>query len=117
MTPLLNAGDWAVVVRDTVRRGAVVVVDHPERPGLPMVKRLVGVPGDLIGDRRLEADEWWVEGDNAAASTDSRTLGPVTRAAMAGRVLAVYWPPERARWVAGTVGVPSNKPPRLPSEP
>ena len=97
MSPALHAGEWAVAVRGPARRGAVVVVEHPTRPGFDMVKRLRGFPGDSVGGRILDADEWWVEGANEGASIDSRTLGPVPRAAIKGRVVAVYAPLRRAR--------------------
>ena len=45
-----------------------------------------------MGDRILGADEWWVEGDLAAASTDSRQFGPVAGDALTAKVLLIYWP-------------------------
>lgn len=98
MAPALLPGDWALAlpVRG-LRRGDVVVVEHPDRPGFEMVKRLVATPGDVIaGGRALGADEWWVEGDDAE-STDSRQFGPVGRRAIKARLRLVYWPPERRR--------------------
>jgi signal peptidase I len=64
-----------------------------------MVKRVVGVPGDDIEDgaRTLGRGEYWVEGDNADASTDSREFGPVRRADLLGRAWLRYWPVERWR--------------------
>ncbi len=100
MAPTLVPGDWAVVARSSsYRRGHVVVVEHPGRPGYEMVKRLVGLPGDRVGDRTLAVDEHWVEGDYERASTDSRQFGPVRAGAVKARVLLVYWPPERRRRV------------------
>ena len=98
MAPALLAGDWVLAARaGTIRRGDVVVLVHPLRPRREMVKRVTGVPGDeLAPDRRLGPDEWFVAGDNPGASTDSRELGPVPSSAISGRVLFVYWPPERA---------------------
>jgi len=97
MSPALQPGDWALAVRaHRTRRGDVVVVRHPLRPGLELVKRVTGGPGDRVRpDRVLGPDEWFVEGDDAEASTDSRNLGPVPEAAFAGRVAFVYWPPGR----------------------
>ena len=41
MAPILLPGDWVVVVAQrTYRRGAVVVVEHPGRPGYEIIKRL-----------------------------------------------------------------------------
>ena len=86
MAPTLLDGDWLLCRRVgpayAVRAGDVVVVERPDRPGLLLVKRAV----------RREADGWWVEGDNAAASDDSRLFGPVPDSLVLARVLARYWP-------------------------
>lgn len=99
MRPALDPGDWALAVTArTIRRGAVVVVEHPGRPGFEMVKRVVAVPGDPMPDgRALGAGQLWVEGDAAGDSTDSRQFGPVGREHVRGVVLVVYWPPDRRR--------------------
>ncbi len=100
MAPTLLPGDWALVVAPrSFHRDVVVVVEHPGRPGYEMVKRLVGVPGDTVGERVLGGDEWWVEGDFAQASTDSRHFGSVTRQELKAKVVAVYWPASRRRRV------------------
>jgi type IV secretory pathway protease TraF len=62
-----------------------------------MVKRVGGGPGELIGDRVLAPDEYWVEGDREEASTDSRHFGPIRREQVKAKVLLVYWPKERRR--------------------
>ena len=101
MRPALEPGDWALAVAPSrIRRGGVVVVEHPARPGFEMVKRVAAVPGDAAPDGRvLGADEFWVEGDASDASTDSRAFGPVGRANVKGSVRFVYWPPQRRRFV------------------
>ena len=100
MAPTLVPGDWALVVSpDRYRRGEVVVVEHPGKPGYEMVKRIVGTPGDRIGERVLADDEYWVEGDYAQASTDSRQFGPITDDGLKAKVLLIYWPVERRRVV------------------
>jgi len=97
MAPTLLVGDFALAVRPgRLRRGDVVVVEHPSRPGFEMVKRITGAEGDLTPDGRiLGRDEWWVEGDNPAESTDSRHFGPVRSDLVRAKVLLVYWPPSR----------------------
>ena len=98
MVPTLAPEDWALVVTPrSYRRADVVVVEHPGRPGYEMVKRLVGVPGDAVGDRVLGSDEWWVQGDHEASSTDSRHFGPVRAAELKAKVVWVYWPKDRRR--------------------
>ena len=100
MAPTLAPGDWALVATPSrYEREDVVVVEHPGRPGYEMVKRIVGVPGDQVGDRVLDDDEYWVVGDYEPASTDSRQFGPVRADELKAKVLLVYWPPERRRRV------------------
>jgi nickel-type superoxide dismutase maturation protease len=87
MAPGLQPGDWLVATRrGSLRRGALVVVEHPMRPDFEMVKLLYGMPGDEVEGRRLGPDEYWVVGVNARASTDSRSFGPVARRSIVGVV-------------------------------
>lgn len=109
MAPTLAPGDWALVVTPSrYRRGDVVVVEHPGRPAYEMVKRLVGVPGDRVGERTLLHDEHWVEGDFEPASTDSRHFGPVSGRALRATVRLVYWPPHRRRVLRERLGPPRD---------
>jgi signal peptidase I len=97
MAPTLAPGDWvlATSVR-RVRRGDVVVLEHPSRPGLEVVKRVTGVAGDPAPDGGiLGPDQVWVEGDNPVGSTDSRHHGPVAHGTVRARVRLIYWPPSR----------------------
>jgi hypothetical protein len=80
MLPALSPGDCLVVsTRRAVRAGSVVVARFAARPDLLVVKRAV----------RPVADLWWVEGDNAEATDDSRRYGPASVVAVA---LLRYWP-------------------------
>ena len=100
MVPTLLPGDWALAVSGRrPRRGDVMVVEHPGRPGYEMVKRVTALPGESFGDRTLDDDEYWVEGDREDASSDSRHFGPVRRELLKAHVLLVYWPKERRRRV------------------
>jgi signal peptidase I len=100
MSPTLEPGDLLVAVRfGSVRRDSLVVVGDPRRPGFELVKRVRGVPGETVGDRRLGPEEFWVEGERPEASTDSRTFGPVLRDLIAGVVRIRYWPPSRIGWL------------------
>jgi signal peptidase I len=100
MAPTLLPGDQVLVVTPSrYERDDVVVVEHPQRAGYEVVKRLTGVPGDVVGDRVLGDDEFWVEGDYAERSTDSRAFGPVPRTALKAKAVMIYWPLERRRAV------------------
>jgi signal peptidase I len=97
MAPVLEPGDRVLAVRPRrIRRGSLVILEHPDRRGFEMVKRLTGVPGDLVGALRLGPDQHWVVGERAEASTDSRWFGPVSRSAILGAAVARYWPVSRA---------------------
>ena len=97
MEPTLHDGDWLIARRTArISRGDVVVVELPGGRG-EAVKRVVGLPGDRVGETKgvsaaLGAGELYVVGDNPSESTDSRRLGPVPRESVAGVVLWRYWP-------------------------
>lgn len=101
MRPTLEPGDWALGVavgRRGLRRGDVVVLEHPERPGFEVVKRIRGIGGDpRPTGGSLEGSELWVEGDDPASSTDSRQFGPVNEAQVKGRLVLIWWPRARFR--------------------
>ncbi|MBN1953469.1 MAG: signal peptidase I [Anaerolineae bacterium] len=105
------------------RRGDVVVIDVSGEPE-PLVKRVVGMPGETITmqDGRIYIDgallnETWaiqaggadlpplqvpphhvfVLGDNRGSSRDSRAFGPVPIDQILGRAWVIYWPPYAAQ--------------------
>ena len=99
MAPTLEPGDLLVAVRPKVlHAGTLVVVEHPERPGFELVKRLAAGPGDVVSGRTLGLEEWWVLGDEPGASTDSRDFGPVAAYSIRGEVRLRYWPLPRVAW-------------------
>ncbi len=88
MEPVLHNGDWWLVRRTSrVSAGDVVLIVHPERSDLLIVKRLV----------RRDGSGWWVEGDRRDSSEDSRTFGAVPAESIIGRVWWRYRPLRRAR--------------------
>lgn len=85
MRPTYPPGSWLLVrwrrAGRWLRPGVVVVARRPDRPELLVVKRC---------RRLLPGGGVWLEGDNPAASDDSRLFGPVPPAAVLGRVLFRY---------------------------
>ena len=81
MVPTLRHGDALLVRRGgrAIRPGDVVVARFRARPDLLVVKRAV----------RPEDGGWWVRGDNALVTDDSRAYGV---ADVIGRVVFRYWP-------------------------
>ncbi len=86
MLPALHPGDRLLVLRPApARPGDVVAVTDPRLASRTMVKRVAARgPGGVT-----------VLGDNAAASTDSRQLGPLAPAAITGRAFYRYFPTGR----------------------
>ena len=99
MRPALEPGDWAIAVSAArIRPGHVVLVEHPERPGVEMVKRVIAGPGGPAPDgQEMGIGCLWVQGDASERSTDSRVFGPIRRQDVLGRVVLVWWPPSRWR--------------------
>src|SRR5438067_13916193 len=78
MRPALEAGDRLLVVRaGHLRAGDVVAVADPRQPTRTVVKRIAGVGPEGVT----------VLGDNPAASSDSRTYGPVPHRLVLGRAV------------------------------
>lgn len=81
MRPTIDDGRSVLINPRAYRHRAVqpddiVLVEHPHRPGLVMVKRVLeAVDSEVI-----------VVGDNPAASTDSRHFGSLPRSGVLGRV-------------------------------
>ncbi len=109
-------------VRLGLVRGQIVIFYRPGQPGTPLIKRVIGVPGDTIriangvvwvngqrldepyvqgaattcstfcGPLELGPDMYYVMGDNRPDSLDSRTFGPISGDDIIGRVVLRYWP-------------------------
>ncbi len=93
MAPALLPGDrllvlrWPRLVAPWPFAGEVVALRDPRRPARVLVKRVGTV------DRHAATVE--VLGDDASASTDSRSFGPVPRSLVLGRAVYRYAPPGR----------------------
>jgi signal peptidase I len=122
MAPTLEPGDQIVVTRyfrSAPERGQVIVFRSTSGSDELIVKRVIGVPGDLVDSRLgrvrvgghtlpepyvlraaasgaiepqvIPADSYYVLGDNRDDSLDSRTWGVVPRTHVVGRARMVLW--------------------------
>jgi nickel-type superoxide dismutase maturation protease len=92
MVPVLGPGDRILVLRThSLSIGDIAVLKDPDAPERTVVKRVTGVEWNSLR----------VEGDNLAASHDSRHFGAVPLEDVIGRVLWCYWtayePPATSR--------------------
>lgn len=136
MEPSLHDGERLLVDKVTYRfrppeRGEIIVFSFPKDPRRKFIKRVIGVPGDVIeirnrtlfingvpieeeyirgpmyqpyGPITVPEGTVWVLGDNRNNSEDSRfpDVGPVPLDLVVGRALLVYWPLNKA----GLISVP-----------
>lgn len=134
MEPFLHDNQRLIIEKVTYRfhgpeRGDIVVLRPPQQSSEPLIKRVVGLPGETleIHDGQVyidgeKADEpylnqptWgtldpilipeghvFVMGDNRQASNDSRAFGVVAFDDIIGRAWMRYWPPSEI----GVVAVP-----------
>jgi signal peptidase I len=111
---------------EPVERGDVVVFHYPRDPSKSYIKRVIGMPGDIIrieGGRvyvngaKLDEDSYvprdfldgrsvaqvivpersyYVLGDHRSMSNDSREFGPVGEEFIYGKAVFAYWPVDKA---------------------
>ncbi|MCU1334490.1 MAG: signal peptidase [Bryobacterales bacterium] len=105
-------------------RGDTIVFWAPEDSTKSYIKRVIGIPGDLVeivdgtvilngqrleepyiqdeyrdrtsmSARKVEQAQYFVLGDHRNSSNDSRSWGTVARDAIYGKAVFVYWPLNR----------------------
>lgn len=142
MLPTFETGQFLIVSRvhyllGQPERGDIVVFHYPRDPDSDYIKRVIGVPGDVVEMRRqqvyvngdaldepyirelcnpmscpdntwqVEPNHYFVMGDNRNQSRDSRAFGLVERTYLVGEALIRYWPPE-AWGIVNRLGYPEE---------
>jgi signal peptidase I len=123
MKPTLQPGEFLMVNKliyrfDEVERGDIVVFHNPNNTNEDYIKRVIGLPGDIIEAKEAEIfvngfaldeeyiaeqpiysgiwevpdDEIFVLGDNRNQSSDSHVWGFVPMENVVGKAIAIYWP-------------------------
>ncbi len=136
MQPTFYTGQFVLISRlnylfGTPERGDVVVFNAPgnDANDPPLIKRLIGLPGETVEFRdarvyingvlldepylneaclrcddrsiTIDADEFFLMGDNRNNSHDSRAFGAVAHERIIGEAIARYWPPNQWGVIAG----------------
>ena len=133
MLPLLEDSERIIVNKfiyrfHPIQRGDVVVFWYPKDPSVSFIKRVVGVPGDVVelrrgalfvNDRRITEeyvrpqfndDEthgpvsvakgyYYVLGDHRNSSNDSRSWGEVPEKYIYGKAVFRFWPPSKMGFI------------------
>ncbi|MBT5774434.1 MAG: signal peptidase I [Dehalococcoidia bacterium] len=125
MSPALHPGDYLLLRRgpSSGREAPGTLVTIRDATGRPLLKRIIGLPGESLrvgteihingtpliepyahgetpqnqfrGVNRLGQHEYFLVGDNRAASTDSRDFGSIHQDRIQGVAVFRYWPPGR----------------------
>src|SRR5882724_11450114 len=124
-----------------IGRGDVVVFWYPVDQTKSVIKRVIGLPGDLVqikeghvfingeqlnepyvpaeyldfsdyGPLRVKAGEYFVMGDHRISSNDSRMFGPVAAKYIYGKAVFAYWPMAQFGAITATARVAAQEPAR-----
>ncbi len=123
MQPTLYSGEFVLVNKLAYKLGSphigdIIVFPYPKDPAEKYIKRVIGVPGDIIriangtvyvnnqaldepyiaqepnynGEWTVPPGQLFVLGDNRNQSSDSHVWGFVDISQVVGKALVIYWP-------------------------
>ena len=124
MVPTLQDGEYVLVSKLSYRlgdpqHGDIIVFKYPGQPPQDLIKRIIGLPGDLVQVSGLTVSvngqaltepyiaaspiyqgQWqvpegflFVLGDNRNDSSDSHSWGLLPKENVIGKAILIYWPP------------------------
>ncbi len=125
MLPTLHEGEYLIINKliyylEEPERGDIIVMHYPNDRSRDFIKRVIGLPGDIVeinnGQVKVNGavldepyisaptnnnktwevpeDSFFVMGDNRPNSSDSRSWNFLPREDIIGRAWVVYWKPE-----------------------
>ncbi|KAK7470787.1 hypothetical protein VKT23_002205 [Stygiomarasmius scandens] len=94
---------FSIYARHEYNRGDIVSLKSPNDPNRVLVKRIIGLEGDIVKtlppypdpEVKIPMGHVWIEGDEPFHSNDSNQFGPVPLALIDSRLVFVVWPPNR----------------------
>lgn len=124
MEPTIRPGDRMVLIESkALKRGDIIIFKNSQEPKQYLVKRLIGLPGDVVevaggrlylngkpvdepylkeslivynyGSTQVPPDKLFVLGDNRNESDDSSVWGFLPAENLRGKVIFCYWPSRR----------------------
>jgi signal peptidase I len=136
MQPTLHEGQFILVNKLAYRlgdfqRGDVIIFHYPKQPDEDYIKRVIGLPGDIVkvengqvvvngqvldepyiaapptysSTGTVPEGQVFVLGDNRNRSSDSHSWGFVPINLVVGKALVVYWPPDSLKILNQVPGV------------
>lgn len=124
MNPTLQDGEYVLVSKVSYRlsepqHGDIIVFKFPGQPVQDLIKRIIGLPGDIVevknrqvfvngqaldepyiaaeptyeGIWKVPAGQLFVLGDNRNDSSDSHSWGLLPEGNVIGKAILIYWPP------------------------
>ena len=116
MQPLFNVNGedediillWRLPVKlNNVNRGDVVVLISQDDPKQRIIKRVIGLPGDIVKTRtfkknivRIPPGHCWVEGDNKKKSYDSNSFGVIPMGLLVAKAGFIVYPFKRFKKIS-----------------
>ncbi|CAH1107281.1 unnamed protein product [Psylliodes chrysocephalus] len=89
-----------------IKRGDIVSLISPKDPSQKIIKRIIGLEGDVIATLKYKSDivrvpegHCWIEGDHTGHSMDSNNFGPVSLGLITAKASCIVWPPNRWQFI------------------